>query len=279
MITRDKVDIGEPGCLFYQVPTSPARNRDAFASEALAPPNVPWPKPTAPLPSRLADRESECRLFLDLLSAHSTVRILLIHGASDRGKSLLLAEFERQAQALSPAGLRPRRFQGRPVPTRSAFRSCRRTWRGSSGLPGSSGRSRGDCRGIAPLGVPPGSDRNAVRSSSCSTRNEDATHESRRWVEQSLFGLVRRIHGLRIVVSGQQVPVPDAAARSGRHCPDPLIAADHGPRSRGAATGTRSASRTPRMTMSARWSRRRREVRGFWAHCSPTYRPRISHGL
>jgi hypothetical protein len=183
-----------------------------FASETLAHANVSWPSPSGPLPYQLADRESECRLFFDLFDPLSSARILLIHGPSDRGKSLLLAEFERQTQVLSPLACGRADFKGGS--------SLREVLSGlSQDLTGAVRFARFERDMARTAEEPPrGAFLQDLSETHCPVvllfdTYEDATDESRRWVEQSLFGLVRRFNGLRVVVSGQQVPVSDAPAR------------------------------------------------------------------
>ena len=252
---------------------------DAFASEALAPPNVPWPKPTAPLPSRLADRESECRLFLDLLSAHSTARILLVHGPSDRGKSLLLGEFERQAQALSSVACGRADFKSGP-----SLREVLSDLTQELAAVVRFARFEREMQRTAeePL-------RRAFLQDLSETRRpvvllldtyEDATDESRRWVEQSLFGMVRRFDGLRVVVSGQQVPVPDAAARwagiARIHELPPIM--DHVPWCR-YLRDSLGVTDIPDEHVENDGQGDEGKSRGRWALCFPIYRVRTNHGL
>jgi hypothetical protein len=148
--------------------------------------HVAWPKPSVPQPCQLADRECECRLFFDLLSVDSATRILLMHGPSDRGKSLLLAEFERQTRALSRVACGRAEFKGGPS-LREVLSEL------SQDLAGAVRFARFD-REVQRMAEEPL--RSAFLQDLCETRLpvvllfdtfEDATDEARRWLEHSLF--------------------------------------------------------------------------------------------
>ena len=64
------------------------------------PPPIEWPFPETDYPWQLADRKDVFTLFQEMSMGQSSERILLLHGASNIGKTVLLAELCAYAQHL-----------------------------------------------------------------------------------------------------------------------------------------------------------------------------------
>ncbi len=180
-----------------------------FARATFEPAQLNWPVASSQRPNCLADRGPELDLFRRLLSADSPERLLLFHGPSDRGKSLVLTMLERTAGSLPSIVCGRADFKNGP-PLRDVLYDLSQDMSGIAFV-----RFERELRHSAdePL-------RRAFLEDLKDTRRpavlfldayEGATDESRRWVEQGLFGLARRFDGLRVIVAGQTVPNVDSS--------------------------------------------------------------------
>jgi hypothetical protein len=171
------------------------------------PPTFVWPQPPLNWDSHLADRHEEFEAFVQLVTGQANERMQLIHGPSDRGKSVLLAQFVKLARSLPGLYCGHAEFKtGLPL--------LEVLWDLS--------------RDLAPLRFPrferemnrhaTDSLRTAFLQDLDEARNpvllvldtyEQATDEARQWVEHRLLPHCRRHEGLRLVVAGIQVPALD----------------------------------------------------------------------
>lgn len=167
-----------------------------------------WPQVPAESPYALADREEEFRLFRALLSGQSKARALLLHGPSDRGKSVLLAAFDDLARSLPGLGV--------------ALCELKTGLRLDTVL----AHARRDLQALRfprfdrELGLdrPRTETLQAVFLTDLQESSEpvlllidtyeQATEEAKRWIEDQLLPLCRQTAGLRLVITGQQVPEP-----------------------------------------------------------------------
>lgn len=181
-----------------------------FAEETFDPSLIQWPATLPPRRCRVADRDPEFQLFRSMLSADSPVRILLFHGPSDRGKSMLMAEFDdfgRQVPGIACARVE---FKGSP-PLRDVLCELAGELQGirfarferakltqSEALRMAFLEDVGEARKPVILLL---------------DTYEAASDEAQLWIEQNLFGLVRRVVGLRVVMTGKTVPALEPGAK------------------------------------------------------------------
>lgn len=175
-----------------------------FQSQLVQANKLPWPDTCEPLSYFLADRHEELQLFLDIVSPKCRERILLIHGPSNRGKTALISEFQRQVSAIPSIKCGKADFKG--------------------GMSLKQVLSKLVCD-VLYDGVPKTSEEEMVDPSISTTflrflgrsRNavlllldtyEEATKESRLWIETFLLPSVRRMDGVAIVIGGHFVPSP-----------------------------------------------------------------------
>jgi hypothetical protein len=166
-----------------------------------------WPQPPPHRDHDLADRREEFEAFIRLVTGQSAERMQFISGPSDRGKSVLLAQFVRFARVLPGLHCGHAEFKtGLPLPEV--------LWDLS--------------RDLAPLRFPR-FEREMNRNATESLRTaflqdldearapvllvldtyEQATEEARQWVEHRLLPHFRRRDGLRLVLAGIRVPTVD----------------------------------------------------------------------
>jgi hypothetical protein len=172
-----------------------------------APQTFVWPQAQVHLDSHLADRHEEFQAFIRLVTGQSTERIQFISAPSDRGKSVLLAQFVNFARRMPGLCCGHADFKASPS-------LADVLWDLS--------------RDLAPLRFPRFK-REMDRSATDSLRTaflqdldesgkpvvlvldtyEQATEEASRWVENRLLPHVRRYDGLRLVLAGIKVPALD----------------------------------------------------------------------
>ncbi len=172
-----------------------------------------WPQIADPPAHQLADREDELRLFVALASGRSQYRALLLHGPSDRGKSVLLGRLHELATGLPGLALGLGELKaGQPLP--EVLARVRRDLQGQRFPRYERALAESD-----PL--------EALRSAflddlaECTDpvllildTYEQASADTQRWVEEQLLGLCCRYQGLRLVIAGQVVPNPGGVAGS-----------------------------------------------------------------
>ena len=158
----------------------------------------------------LADRQPEFKAFLDMITGRSIKRIMLIAGPSDRGKSVLLAEFARVARGLTGVRCAQAEFKNGPAlrevlwelsrelaPIRFARFERELNRNAEDTLRVAFLDDLGECHAPVLLVL---------------DTYEQATDETKRWVEQRFLPHVRRCSGLCVVLSGQKVPEPHPSA-------------------------------------------------------------------
>jgi hypothetical protein len=170
-----------------------------------------WPRSVSFSDYPLADREPEFTEFRAMLSDQSPVRILMIHGPSDRGKSVLLAELFTTAKAVSGIHVAHVGFKS-SLPLGDLLSDARRELTGLRFT-----RFDRHSTGNAPEMIRDAFLRDLQEASApvllLLDTFEQATEESSAWVKNRLLPLCRNDSGLRIVIAGQTVPAVDGDAR------------------------------------------------------------------
>ena len=168
---------------------------------------ITWPEPPAQIHYPLANRQAEFETFVQLVTGQIPQHIFLLTGPSDRGKSVLLAQFAQLAYRLGLRCAHAEFKTGLPL--------VEVLWDLS--------------RDLAPLRFPR-FEREQQRGATETLRTaflqdlddarqpvllildtyEQATEEAKQWIEQRFLPHFRRHDGLRLVLAGKAVPAAEA---------------------------------------------------------------------
>ncbi|HET8774684.1 MAG TPA: ATP-binding protein [Thermoanaerobaculia bacterium] len=174
-------------------------------------PVAQWPKVPPLQEGSLADRQADVARFCDLIGGVSKERILMLYGPSDRGKSRLLAEFDRIAADCTPLHCARAEFKNSPNLSEVLFNIAEEL-RPAIRFP----RFERELERNAPEMLRVSFLRDLGEASQAVVlildAFEHATEEATRWVEQQLLPLVARRDGIRLVIAGQRVPAAGAGA-------------------------------------------------------------------
>jgi hypothetical protein len=184
-----------------------------------------WPGLSVTPAHRLADREEEVRLFAELLSAQDDLRVLLLHGPSDRGKSVLMAELDALARQVS----RHQISQGggalavgfgelrTGVPLDTVLANLRRDlchlrFPRYDAEPDAAGSERRRAAFLDDLQETPDPVLLLLDT------YEQISADAERWVQDHLLACCPRHAGLKLVIAGQQVPAMSGPLGRVAHC-------------------------------------------------------------
>lgn len=171
------------------VPDSPGR----------APPDFAWPEPDPAYPWTLADRKNESALMRDALSGRSPRRIFLFEGGTNTGKTALLGRIAAYAGHIGVAWARFD-FKG-TLPLEDLFGTLKLDL-GRDILPATHRAA----------GARPSNELLSDLQDATSPvllifdTYEQASEDSRRWIEGRLLSRVDRVPGLVVVIGGQKLP-------------------------------------------------------------------------
>lgn len=173
--------------------------------------SVIWPPKKAPPAYPLADRHTEFEDFLSLLSDSGEPKILLIHGPSDAGKSLLIQAFMNAANSYDEIACGMGDFK-MGIPLRKVLGNAARSLKKRIELTRyQRAIERGDL-GVADENLLTDLEESPAPVLLMLDTYEQATEECRLWVETQLMPLVSDSESLRLVILGQTVPTPPPSA-------------------------------------------------------------------